>query len=983
MAAHEESALVLTLHTSLTDPGQDVLGNRAALALADRLMAFTSATVTIARGAIRVEGYDASGERLLSYELEEALGLWRQGHLVDHEAGTVYPLSIPTHKVAPTCWLLPQEKEHELCVYLDNNTLLRASEPFDLLLSLPEASAFWGDLFWLQPEENDTAFLAQLAAFGLPHHVSLEDAATGATLVEITVAVAERKMPGALDLEHYRAITRKPMSGTVTNEVPAPGVGSYALGSGAGEHIGWIIAPSIIKELRQLVNAVAKACGEFDQHNSKGGLIIDWYSRAAKKLGTGKLNAFTRVRELLKSAIALHILPGAVNKGEIPPEMKIPYGQWLKNIFADKKVAANQRWCAFLNGLTKPPPEFGGTQPTAADHKKYRQKILLELVNKVLQARYASPVVDRPKPYTYSCWAFDFDARNFKMKLRPGSNVLKGLAVTSQGLRLDIAIEHITVNFEYETQPSGSAGNTALCIFSFGVANIVEIQAGDATVTAKDVLLSLNLTPTQVGKQIQLKAKLGGNSHVGLSYHFRGSNIFTLGLTEVLSAIFSLANAFEGDLLDTVAKGMEKYVNDLDLSFPDLFNFEDAPAPALDKAIVVSNPGKAQLIGARLTLPADRAPTTLPALATPTCAGDFAITLATDYLNGVLAYRLSRFKKAAKPLHFDWKQYLGKAGLPDVTLPSGYNAPEKGGKYPSDYEEIDEAWTIGPPVFKPAKLAALPGLDDAIGTIHIPITYRLTRTHYAWGGIVRGPQVAPEWWWMGLKGPWEPREPRGPWGPWGPGGPMTRDELVIDLDHIMTARYGMYRQADGQIISQPPPHIMKGAGPHINPSPGWHTVDVGGVLIEWFSYAVATDEHINVQLEATMPAHLNLTKSLSFLPTLDLSYGTLQVTVKKTAYSTSFAALKNQSGLFPKLVQSYLKPFVAAHPFQKVFQHAYANLWPLCNDFYVPFAPTETAVLLAFTVDTMLDAADSKKLHIKGDGSRLSITFRFLESLAG
>ncbi|MDW7772463.1 MAG: hypothetical protein SCH71_06175 [Desulfobulbaceae bacterium] len=978
MSGNEESALVLTIQTVLSGKGQDTLGNRNALALAEQLLAFASATVTIANSAVRVEGYDADGDRLISYELEGAAGSWRQGRFVDHRTGTVHVLRVPIRKVAPASWVLPQENAQELRIYLNNGTQLRASIPLDLRLSMPEARTFWGDLFWLQPESDDAVYWEQLASFGLPQQVRLEAAETGATLVEIAITEAKRGAPGVFDVEGYRVVGLTPLRGEVANEVPELGVGTYAIGAGSGEHIGWIIAPSIIKEVQQLANEIAKACGEFDQHDSQGGLIIDWYDRAAKKLGTGKLNAFTRVRELLKSAIALHILPSTINKGEIPPEMDDMYGQWLKNIFADKKVAANQRLCTFLNGLEQPPPEFGGTQPTAADHKKYRQKILLELVDDVLQKRFASPVIDRPKPYNYSCWAFDFDARGFKMKLQPGSNVLKALTVTAQGLRLDVTIERVTVDFEYETQPSGSAGNVALCVFTFGAANIVEIQFGDATVVAKDVLLSLDLVPTQAGKQIKLEAKLGSSSHANLTHNFHGSNIFTLGMTEVLSAISSLADAFEGDLLDEVGESVEDFVADLDLSFPDLFNFQDAPAPLLDTAVVASNPGKAQLIGARLTLPADRAPSPLPTLALPTCTGDFAITLATDYLNGVAAYRLSYFKKKAKALHFDWQQHLSGESLPDVTLPEGYKPPVEGGKYPTDYEHTNEEWTVGTPVLNLATLSALPGLSEAIGTIHIPITYRLTRTHHAWGGVVHAPDVAPEWWWMGLKGPIGP-------GPMEPGGP------IIDLDRIMTARYGMYRQADGQIISPGPPGLTEGTAPRINPSPGWHAVDVGGIIVEWYPYAVATDEHINVQLEATLPAHLNMAEQLSFLPKLDLTYGTLQVTLKKASYSGSFPGLQNQAGLFPQIVQNYLQPFAALHPFEKTFQHpppltgflGVNLLWLLCNEVYESFTTNETPVKLVFTVDTMLNVADSQKLNIERDGERLKVTFRFLEQLAG
>lgn len=113
------------------------------------------------------------------------------------------------------------------------------------------------------------------------------------------------------------------------------------------------------------MNQIALACGEFDLLDSQGALLLDWYDRAAKAFGTDMLNAFTRLRELLKAVIALHVLPSTINKGEVPAEIASDFGQWLKSIFADKSVAAEQRWCSFLNGLQEPPPEFGGLQPTA------------------------------------------------------------------------------------------------------------------------------------------------------------------------------------------------------------------------------------------------------------------------------------------------------------------------------------------------------------------------------------------------------------------------------------------------------------------------------------------------------------------------------------------------------------------------------------------------------------------------------------------
>ena len=404
-------------------------------------------------------------------------------------------------------------------------------------------------------------------------------------------------------------------------------------------------------------------------------------------------------------------------------------------MFANPAIAPDQRWCAFLSGLKKPAPEFGGPLPTPAQHHDYRQAILQEIVNDVLEKRYAAPAVPKLLPYHWGCWALDFNAHSFRMKLRPGNAVIKGFTITGEGLRLELALDQVTVDCEYSTTPSDSDGNVALCILSFGAANIVELQWGDGTVVARDVCLPLEFVPKRDGGQIKLEAKLGQTFHADLDYFFSTNNMWALGPSLLVSLCLTLSDAFEGTLLEFAAGEVKKFIDPLGLTFPALFHFEDAPPPELDEAVMATNPGVAQLLGARVFLPEERAPVPLPPLVAPASTADFAITLAIDYLNGVLAHRLSQFNEAVPPIVFDWKKYLSGADLPPVKPPEGYE-PFNKLAYPGDYEETSEEWAIGSPVFSPGKAVGRPGVKDAIGSVtdsrHIPVDaypFRLGRGH--------------------------------------------------------------------------------------------------------------------------------------------------------------------------------------------------------------------------------------------------------------
>ena len=113
----------------------------------------------------------------------------------------------------------------------------------------------------------------------------------------------------------------------------------------------------------------------------------------------------------------------------------------MQTLYADANVPADQRWCTFINGMKQSPPESFGPpgsglrRPTEADHHNYRQKVLLDLVSDVRRKRYGTIVVPRPDSFTWSCWAFHFDAYNLRMKVRPGTALLENVSVTAQGLR--------------------------------------------------------------------------------------------------------------------------------------------------------------------------------------------------------------------------------------------------------------------------------------------------------------------------------------------------------------------------------------------------------------------------------------------------------------------------------------------------------------------------------------------------------------------
>lgn len=199
-----ESALVITIRTTVTTRGRERL-NTGGLAQIEQLSTLARATVTIAEGAIRVDGFDPGGLALLSYELGKFSGQWRWGRFADHTRRTVYPLRLPTRKVVPTAWLLPEDERQKLSIYFANGLQLVARQPSGVGLSPSEARFFWGDLFWLQPPDDSLAWWPRLANFGIPRAVTLSDRATEEMLVEIAVEDARRDVPRLVEFEGHRS----------------------------------------------------------------------------------------------------------------------------------------------------------------------------------------------------------------------------------------------------------------------------------------------------------------------------------------------------------------------------------------------------------------------------------------------------------------------------------------------------------------------------------------------------------------------------------------------------------------------------------------------------------------------------------------------------------------------------------------------------------------------------------------------------------
>ena len=187
----------------------------------------------------------------------------------------------------------------------------------------------------MQPRDDERSFWERIAAFGIPQQVTLEDAATNTTLVDVEITATKSTESGGFDIEGCRSVEAHPLTGSMSGALSPRARGSVTTmmstmsTTGSGEHIGWIVSPKILQEVQQVVNEIGSVCGEFTEHDFKGGVVVDWYQRASEALGTTTLNSLTRVREILKALIAQRVLPADFEAGSVPPRDRSRLGARL------------------------------------------------------------------------------------------------------------------------------------------------------------------------------------------------------------------------------------------------------------------------------------------------------------------------------------------------------------------------------------------------------------------------------------------------------------------------------------------------------------------------------------------------------------------------------------------------------------------------------------------------------------------------------
>ena len=1017
--------LLLKVESELHSKGHKFLGAPEVLRDYELFMSINHAEIAINPMETFISTFHAE-EPIHSISLRGAAPNQREVLFVDHTKRAYRVFRVPDPLPGIEVLTVNNRENDSMKLFLDNGCVLTAIGKHQTKIFNYEARGFWHDILWVRgSEEREEALWAELAGFGIPERIVMTSLEDDDPIVEMhihEVHHADDFRPFKVDAHYIDEKLNGPLVGELAgeevienngDEEGLPDLGDFTTllsgGIGMTEHIGWIISPSIVAELKKIINEIAGVSGTFDKWETvlgESGLVIDWYARAKKKLGGGTTNSLTIIREVLKSVIAMSILPDEIKDGKEPPEITGDNKKKIQKIIQDKSIKPADRFCAMLKKIKAPPGSTGTLfAPNEDDHDKLRKKVILEMVYEIFEKRYGALHIANIDTIKGSKWGIiNYKFMPTKMKITPGKKPFKDFTVTQKGLRLDLQLDQVHVDLEYDISPSGSAGNTAINIFTLGASCLAEIQFGSGSVTAKSLLLSFDLIPKVKGKQIEFEIKLSNRSHADLKYSLSGSNIFTLGVAEVASLILTVTNAFEDDIFEAIGDELKNFGKDFTAAFPRLFNFADSPDISFKQEVIDSTPKKALLLGARLNLPKGTGPATVETNGPPDCKGDYAITLSTDYLNGVLYYRLDGYKKKAKSLKFNWKKYLSGKDLPSVKTPSGY---KDNPGFPQDFQENQEEWKVTNPYLKLNKLSTYPGLTDPVGTVHMTVTYQLIRTCYGWCGSVKHPLYDRREWWLDQ---FDPRPGPGPEP--GPGPVLRWLKQRIPIEKYLTIRYGMYQTAEGNVVSKSISEAellaLQGwfatntqgiqeeelgndfvpISGDIPSNPGWKPgkTSVGGVIVDWWSYPLSSKEHVNIHVDITANAYLNLKKKTpSFLPELDLCYDNLEVKVSKFSVSSSMSKLNGQEALFEKTVKAYIKPFFDKHLFSKKFSHPYSNLAYMFSDcgkiYTVPFRTGETPVIIGFNFSTLNSLSDSQKLSIQRDGQKLILNFRFMEGL--
>jgi len=697
--------LHLRVETELHSKGHEFLGAKEVLRDYEQFMSIGHAEVAIKPMETYINTFHEE-EPIHSISLIGVALNQREVLFLDHSKKAYRVFRVPDPLPGIEILAVNSQENESMKLFLGNGCVLTAIGKHRTKIVDYEARGFWHYILWVVgSDKQEEALWEELAGFGIPERIVMTSLEDDDPIVEMHIHEAHHTdhfRPFEVDEHYVDEKLNEPLIVELAGEglvehnrdwESLPDLGDFTTllsgGVGITEHIGWLISPFIVAELKKIINDIAGVSGTFDKWDSVlGKLVIDWYARAKKKLGDSTTNSLTIIREVLKSVTAMSILPDEIKDGKVPPEITGDNKKKIQQIIQDKNIKPADRFCAMLKKIEAPPGSTGTLfAPNEDDHDKLRKKVILDMVYEIFEKRYGTLNISKPNQINGSNWAVNYEFRPTKMKITPGKKPFKDFAVTQKGLRLDLQLDQVYIDLEYDISPNGSAGNTALCFFTFGAANLVEIQFGSGSVTAKGLFLSFDLIPKVKGKQIEFEINLSNRSHLDLKYSLSGSNIFTLGVAELASMIATAANAFEDDIFEAIGDELKDIGKDFTAAFPRLFNFVDSPDISFKQGVIDSIPNKTLLLGARINLPKGTLPAPIETSGPPACKGDYAITLSTDYLNGVLNYRLNGYQKKAKSLKFNWKKYLSGKDLPSVKPPSGY---KDNPNFPQDFQESQE-----------------------------------------------------------------------------------------------------------------------------------------------------------------------------------------------------------------------------------------------------------------------------------------------------